>query len=191
VPYVALLRGVNVGGRNLLPMAGLRASIADRGIPEVTTYLASGNVICRVADEPGAGERVREVVTTAIAEDHGIDCSVLVRSGRTIGEVADAIPEPWRTDPAIKCDVLYLFPDIDRPDVLAELPMTKVDTALYTPGAVILSVPVALRTRSGLPRIVGTPLYPRVTIRNVRTATALGGLVQEGSLRSHPAGNGT
>ena len=43
--YVALLRGINVGGKTLIKMADLKAAIEDAGFSEVTTLIASGNVI--------------------------------------------------------------------------------------------------------------------------------------------------
>jgi uncharacterized protein (DUF1697 family) len=52
-PYVILLRGINVGGKNIIPMAELRNRLADDGFSDVTTYIASGNVVLR-SDLPAA-----------------------------------------------------------------------------------------------------------------------------------------
>ena len=45
--YVILLRGINVGGKNLVPMAGLRKCLEEQGFSNVSTYIASGNVILK------------------------------------------------------------------------------------------------------------------------------------------------
>ncbi|MFE6997460.1 DUF1697 domain-containing protein [Microbacterium sp. NPDC057659] len=69
-----LLRAVNVGGRNRVPMAELRAVLADRlGLQNVTTYIASGNVFCDLPADPAA-------VRALIAEEFGVDTPVVQRS---------------------------------------------------------------------------------------------------------------
>ena len=178
VPYVALLRGINVGGRNKVPMADLRRGLEARGLAGVRTYIASGNVIAGAPDAAGSRERVADLVSATVAEDFGLECSVLVLPGRQVEQIAATIPADWDNDVTRKADVLYLFDDVDSPDTLAQLPLVPgIDAAHYTPGAIVWTVARDLRNRSGLPRIVGSGLYPRVTIRNVRTARTLADLV--------------
>jgi uncharacterized protein (DUF1697 family) len=175
---VALMRGINVGGRNKVPMAQLRSGLAARGLADVRTYIASGNVIARTSDGPDVRERVSTLVAATIAEDFGFDCSVLVLRGADVRRIADAIPPTWVNDDTAKSDVLYLFQDVDSPDVLDELPLVPdVDQARYTPGAVLWTVPRVLQSRSGMTSIIGTPLYRRLTVRNVRTARTLAAMV--------------
>ena len=54
---IALLRGVNVGGHNKLPMAHLREIAADAGFAEVRTYIQSGNLVASTVLEPDVGRR--------------------------------------------------------------------------------------------------------------------------------------
>src|SRR5687767_5259360 len=54
VHYLALLRGINVGGKNLVKMAELRAACEELGLDEVATYIQSGNVVFRAARQPRA-----------------------------------------------------------------------------------------------------------------------------------------
>lgn len=76
--WVALLRGVNVGGGNRLPMADLRASIESIGYLDVTTYVQSGNVVFRSGDdEAEIVDRLRRV----LADRHALDVPVVVRAG--------------------------------------------------------------------------------------------------------------
>ena len=172
------MRGINVGGRNKVPMAQLRDCLAARGLVDVRTYIASGNVVARASDGPDLRDRVSAVVTTAVAEDFGVDCSVLVLRGADVQRIAAEIPPTWVNDESAKSDVLYLFDDVDSPDVLDQLPLVPdVDEARYTPGAILWTVPRALQPRSGMTSIVGTPLYRRLTIRNVRTARTLAAMV--------------
>jgi len=178
VPFVALLRGINVGGRNKVPMADLRHRLADRGLVDVRTYIASGNVVALAPEGPDARERIAATVAATIAEDFGFECSVLVRPGAEVQRIAAAIPGEWVNDGTRKADVLYLFDDVDSADVLERLPLVPgVDTAHYTPGAVLWSVPRDQQPRSGMTTIIGTPLYRRLTIRNVNTARTLAQMV--------------
>ena len=172
--FVALLRGINVGGHNRVPMAELRAALQSRGFHRVRTYIASGNVILTAPDDPDARERIADEVAATIRDEFAVACSVLVRRSDQIVSIAAAIPESWADDPTLRADVIYLFDDVDSPEVLAGLPLRDgIDTAHYTPGAVLWSVPRDRLTRSGMTRIIGTPLYPRITVRNARTARTL------------------
>jgi uncharacterized protein (DUF1697 family) len=87
--WVALLRGVNVGGGNRLPMADFRASVESLGYTEVATYIQSGNVVFR-SDEPEATivERLRGVLD----DRHGLAVPVVVRSGDELVGVVDRHP---------------------------------------------------------------------------------------------------
>lgn len=77
VKQIVLLRGVNVGGRNKLPMPALRDALAAAGMEEVTTYLQSGNVVLASEAKPTAlaGE-----VEAAIADAFGLEVAVVVRT---------------------------------------------------------------------------------------------------------------
>lgn len=175
---VALLRGINVGGRHKVTMAELRAALTARGLTGVRTYIASGNVILDPPPGPDPVGHARAVVEEAIVAEFGFSCSVLVRTGGEIRRIAEAVPAEWLR-PELRADVLYLFDTADRPEVVEEVTLAPhVDTVSYVPGALLWCVPRDRLTRSRLPRIVGTPLYPLVTVRNARTALALADLAQ-------------
>ena len=76
--HVALLRGVNVGGKNLLPMAELSRLFVDQGCDDVRTYIQSGNVLFR-ADAPTRA-RLAESLPAAIRRRFGLDVPVILRS---------------------------------------------------------------------------------------------------------------
>lgn len=86
---VALLRAVNLGPRNRVPMAELREHLGALGYAEVRTLLASGNV---VLDAPAKG--LAEDLRTAISERFGVDTPVIVRSGRQIAKIVADNPFP-------------------------------------------------------------------------------------------------
>ena len=88
--YVALLRGINVGGKNKLPMVELAALFTEAGCSAVRTYIQSGNVVFGVA--PGQAERLPELIARRIAERFDIRVPVVLRSAEQIREVARGNP---------------------------------------------------------------------------------------------------
>ena len=170
--YVALLRGVNVGGKGIVSMAALAETFRRLGFGDVRTYLNSGNVIF---SSPGApAPKLTERIERAIAEDTGLPVSVLVLDDAAVRSIAAALPASWVTDATVRTDVLFLWPDVDEPGVLERLPRNpEVDEVRYTPGAVIWRIERANANRSRETRLVGTPLYKRMTIRNANTTRKL------------------
>ena len=87
--YVAFLRGVNVGGKNRLPMAELREALTARGFASVATMLQSGNVLFSSEDSEGeAAARVGD----AIEDAFGLRIGVVTRSAADLATVADRNP---------------------------------------------------------------------------------------------------
>ena len=87
--YVALLRAVNVGGRNSLPMAALRETLAASGLDDVSTVLQSGNVVFHSGK---AEATVAKLVRSTIADGFGLETHVLVRSGKELAAIAAKNP---------------------------------------------------------------------------------------------------
>ncbi|MES1255741.1 MAG: DUF1697 domain-containing protein [Acidobacteriota bacterium] len=90
VTYVALLRGINVGGSNLVPMKALKAVVAGLGHDDVATYIASGNVVftCARADEA----RVAANLEAAIQKAFGLRIAVVLRTHAELAAVAGSNP---------------------------------------------------------------------------------------------------
>jgi uncharacterized protein (DUF1697 family) len=86
---IALLRAVNVGGRNRVPMPELRAALAAAGLGHVSTVLQSGNV---VFDHAGSEGDAVAIVRATIAGAFGLDVEVVVRTGAELAAAAAANP---------------------------------------------------------------------------------------------------
>ena len=95
--YVALLRGVNVGGKNKLLMADLRDIFTGAGCAAVQTYIQSGNVVFEAAQD--LAERVPEIVTRAIRRRFGYETAVVVRSSEELRQVVASNPFDTSGDP--------------------------------------------------------------------------------------------
>lgn len=89
--HVSLLRGINVGGHNLVPMARLRAIYESLGCEDVTTYLQSGNVLFRRSRDPaGVGDEVE----AALRRELGLEVAVLGRTHTDLERIVAADPFP-------------------------------------------------------------------------------------------------
>lgn len=94
--HVALLRGINVGGNNKVPMKELRGLVSSLGYGEVETYIQSGNVVLSSDQDP---ESIRVAMEDAMARDLGVACPVVVVGRAELAEVVEALPFPREDDP--------------------------------------------------------------------------------------------
>ena len=90
VVNVALLRGINVGGKNRLPMKELAALFVDAGCEDVRTYIQSGNVVFRTG--PAGGEDIASVISASILSRFGYRIPVITRTAREFQEIVRANP---------------------------------------------------------------------------------------------------
>jgi uncharacterized protein (DUF1697 family) len=121
--HVALLRGINVGGRNKVPMADLREVVSSLGHTEVSTYIQSGNVLFSTAEEDTA--KLAAALESAIEERFGIWSSVVVLSRDELARVLAANPYPDEPNPRM-VHVVFLN---------AELPGSLLDQISAAEGA--------------------------------------------------------
>jgi uncharacterized protein (DUF1697 family) len=172
VIYVAFLRGVNVGGKGIVSMAAIKEALVALGLSDVRTYINSGNVIfsTRVADSQKLTARIEETF-----EQHtGMAIKVLVMDHKTLKKIVDAIPRTWVDDKTMRTYVLLLWKELDDLGILDRLPAkTGVDELKYTPGAVIWRVDRENVGKSHMNRIVGTPLYKKISMRSANTMRKL------------------
>jgi uncharacterized protein (DUF1697 family) len=172
VTYVALLRGINVGGRSIVDMRRLKQTFERLGFDGVRTYINSGNVVFSVPAARNA--ELMALVETAIAEDFGLSVPVLVLTAAQLAAIADSVPAEWVNDASMKCDVFFLWPEVDRPSVLDDVPhKPSIEDVRYVPGAFVRRIDRKSITRSPLTKIAGTDLYRRTTVRNINTVRKL------------------
>lgn len=170
--YVALLRGINVGGKNKIDMKMLKQTFEKVGMNDVVTYINSGNIIFSYEDVTKT--ELSHILEEAIYSDFQLQIKVLIRSIDEVREIISRIPDTWKNDKKTKSDVMFLWEEIDDESVLENLVIKPgFDTVKYTPGAILWTVAKKDVSKSGISRIVGTKFYKKVTIRNVNTAHKL------------------
>lgn len=176
--WLALLRGINVGGKNTVPMPELKATFEVAGMARVRTYINSGNVVFESGETDRAALTLR--LHDAIVDRFGLEVPVLVRSLPELRAALAPLPDAWANNDTMKCDVVFLADDLSAEEVLAALRVRpEIDDVLAVPGAVIWRVDRANATRSGLQKITASPLYRRVTVRNCNTARKLLALMED------------
>ena len=170
--YVALLRGINVGGRNLIAMPALRARFEAQGFTDVATYIQSGNVLF-TSSETGAVLVPR--IERDLSKAFGYTASVVLRSRRQLRAVVEGAPAGFGSRPDLyRYDVIFLKPPLRAAEALASVVANAgVDRVFAGPGALYFSRLIAEASRSYLNRLVSMPVYQRMTIRNWNTTTRL------------------
>ncbi|WML39702.1 DUF1697 domain-containing protein [Neobacillus sp. OS1-2] len=175
--YIALLRGINVGGNNKIDMKLLKQSVEKAGMCDVVTYINTGNII--FSYKGLSKYELACILEEAIHKDFGFQIKVVVRDIDDVKGIIKAIPDTWKNDKDMKSDVMFLWDEIDDESVLKNLIVTpEIDTVKYVPGAILWSVDKKNVTKSGVSKIVGSRIYKQVTVRNVNTTRKIYELMQ-------------
>lgn len=168
---VALLRGINVGGKNKVEMRRLRATFEVAGLASVSTYINSGNVLF---SDDRTDAQLTPWIERSIETEFGFPINVLLRDVEAMASTAEAIPATWRDDATMRCYVMFLWTNVDEPAVIDALTIKMgIDDVLYVPGAIIWRVDRADLTSSGMMRLTRDDLYRSMTIRNCNTVRKL------------------
>ncbi len=177
--YIALLRGINVGGKGIIKMSALKAGLeqADASMTNIATYIQTGNVIFE------SGVRSVTSVTTrvekALAQTFGEPVSVVVHTAAQFQEVVAGVPSSWPRGTHLRRYIAFL-----RRPMTAATAMNSVearaDVDVVTPGRGVLYMSTRLDAlgKSRLTRLVGTPIYQAMTIRTYSTCVKMLALVE-------------
>ena len=174
--HVALLRGINVGGKNLIKMSALKDTFEADGFENVRTYIQSGNVLFESPGKGGAALANR--IETMLESTFGIPLLVVVRSRSQMRAIVDRAPEGFRSQ-AYRHNVLFLREPLTAREAMKSVSTREgVDEAHVGPGVVYFSYLIARASQSHVSRIASMPFYKSTTIRNWNTTTKLLGLLE-------------
>ena len=170
--YVALLRGINVGGRNKVAMADLRTALEDGGYANVRTYIQSGNVVFESAK---ARRSLEDDIERLLEKRFGVPLVVVVRSRDQLRQVVDKAPDGFGTKPdTYYSDTIFLKAPLTAKQAMRVVKLREgVDQAWPGTGVIYFARLGAQRTKSKMSAIVGTPEYQQMTIRSWATTTKL------------------
>jgi uncharacterized protein (DUF1697 family) len=172
--YLVLLRGINVGGKNKLPMADLRAFLEGFGLEEVRTYIQSGNAIVQSSlSAAGIASKIEKELGGAFRLDSDL-IKVLVLSRTQLKAVIDDRPKGFGDEPdKYHSDAIFLMGLTPNEALTAFSPLDGVDTLWPGKGVIYSQRLSAKRTKSRLNRMMASPLYKSMTIRTWGTVTKL------------------
>lgn len=172
--YLVLIRGINVGGKNIVSMAVLREALEKLGFANVATYINSGNVILESDQRPA---EIKAQIEAVLPKSFKLDSElvkVLVLSRKQLQAVIDNKPKGFGEQlEKYHGDAIFLI-DIDPNEALAVFDPREGVDKIWPGDRVIYSQRLsAERTKSRLGKIVGTPAYQSMTIRSWKTTTKL------------------
>ncbi|HEX8226677.1 MAG TPA: DUF1697 domain-containing protein [Candidatus Saccharimonadales bacterium] len=172
--YIILLRGINVGGKNKVPMATLKACLEELGFAGVTTYIASGNVILQ-SDKTSA--EIEALIEEALPGHFELDSAlirILALPLPKLRAIVAGKPAGFGEQPELyHSDAIFLI-GITASDAMPVFnPREGVDKVWPGDGVIYSQRLSTERTKSRLGAIVGTPPYASMTIRSWNTVTKL------------------
>ncbi len=174
--YIALFRGINIGGHHLLPMKELTAILQEMGASEIKTYIQSGNVVFQSRERNVAS--LAGQLTAEIGKRHGFEPYVLIIEPQTLAKVIAGNPFPDALGDPDTLHVGFLAAAPHNPD-LAKLAGLKKDSERYHlgDGVFYMHLPEGAgrsKLAAGAERALGVPM----TGRNWKTVCRLVEMVQ-------------
>lgn len=173
--YIALLRGINVGGNNKVAMPELRRCFEEAGFTNVVTYINSGNVIFESTKR--SIPKIRNICEASIERQFGFHVICAIISSDALKKALDNAPTWWGSGEA-KHNALFAIAPKTAEEIVAEMGDTKPEYEMVAAHHPIIfwSAPLKTFHRTRYSKIVGTKLYHSITVRNNNTTKKLAAL---------------
>lgn len=177
--FVALLRGVNVGGKNMISMSSLKKSFETIGFKDVATYINSGNIIF-TAKEADA-RKLETKIERMLSKDYELESKVVVRSLSEMAKLVESLPPSWSGgDSSWRYNVIFLRHSIDSEKVLDELPAkSDIEQIVYRPGTLLWSAQVDELRKTIFHKLSTRKIFQDMTVRNLNTTKKLHELMKK------------
>jgi uncharacterized protein (DUF1697 family) len=170
--YVALLRGINVGGRTLVKMADLKDCVEEAGMENVSTFIASGNVLFESRERSAA--KLESKIERAIEKRFELPVKVVVLGAAAYARIVKAIPKKWIADSSIRANVAFVRRGTDAKKVVRELqPDPAIEQVKAIDGAILWATKRTALNRSVMRKLIGGAAYKELTVRNLNTTLRL------------------
>jgi len=175
--YCALLRGINVGGNNIIKMVDLKLAFENMGCSEVKTYIQSGNVVFS-SDEQSI-EKLTNLIEERLSTEFDYKSKIVLITKSFLNKVIEEKPEEIGAEPdKYKYDCLFVKPPLTTKEVFSALAIkVDVDAAWDKNGIIYFSRFGVKSSQSQLVKFVSSPMYKQVTIRNWKTTNKLASLM--------------
>lgn len=180
--YLALLRGINVGGNTLIRMPALKECFEALELQDVRTYIQSGNVI--FSSDESDKLKLAKTIEAAITRSFSHEVRVVVFSHDEWRLVVENAPKQWGSDESYRYNLLVLLPPATVEQAIEANGEVKptIEFAEAGQGVIYQGASIKDISKTTYSRIPGKPIYKQMTIRNYNTTTKLLKLMDEGVL---------
>lgn len=176
--FVALLRGVNVGGNNMISMSSLKESFEAVGFQNVVTYINSGNIVFKSKEDDA--RKLEKKIEQMMSRDYELDSKVVIRSLAEMEKLVKSLPSSWDGDSSRRYNVIFLRHTIDSEKILDELPAnTDIEEIVYRPGTLLWSAQVSEINHTNLAKLSSRKISRDMTVRNLNTTKKLRDLMKK------------
>jgi uncharacterized protein (DUF1697 family) len=176
--YLALLRGINVGGKAVIKMEDLKFCFESMGFTEVQTFIQSGNVLFSSEERDAA--KLTNNIEKVLSKRFGYTSRVLIKTHLQLKKIVSEAPLGFGKEPeSFRYDVLFIMLPL-TPDAAMKNVSVKegVDSAFKGSSALYFSRLIKRAGQSRLTRIIAHPMYKNITIRNWNTTAKLLALME-------------
>ena len=179
IKYLALLRGINVGGNNIIKMADLKACLEKLGLTEVTTFIQSGNVVFGSTEK--SQSTLTEKIEKALAKQFNYKAQVMLVSHAQLKSIVKGIPKGFgKTPDKFRYNVIFLKQPLSAQTVAKTIALKEgVDQAYPGKGVLYFVQLISKASQSKLAKVISTPFYKNITIRNWNTTSKLLALMEK------------
>jgi uncharacterized protein (DUF1697 family) len=173
IQYLALLRGINVGGKNTIKMADLKACFEEMGFSDVTTYIQSGNVVFASAEKDNA--KLTDKIEKALSKRFNYTSRLVLVPHPEMKKIVAGAPKGFGDEPdKYRYDVIFLKEPLTPAKAMEQVSVREgVDQAYEGKYVLYFSRLISRASQSYLTKIIGLPMYQNMTIRNWNTTTKL------------------
>lgn len=177
--YLALLRGINVGGNNIIKMVALKACFEKMGFSNIATYIQSGNVIFAVSAESEIS--LEEAIEQALSTQFKYKSCVVLIPFDILKQIVNQAPKDFGKSPdKYRYDVIFLKKPLTVKKLLKVIETKEsVDNVFVGSNVLYFSRLISKATQSRLSRLIQKPEYKYVTIRNWNTTMKLLALMEK------------
>ena len=171
--YLALLRGINVGGKNIIKMVDLKTSFEAMDFSNVVTYIQSGNVLFQSEEKDKAALTAR--IEKGLSKRFDFEAKVVAISQKELAAIIRDAPDGFGKDgKKFRYDVIFLKEPLTSKEAMKSVSVREgVDTAHAGKQVLYFSRLISRASQSYLTKIIGMPVYQNMTIRNWNTTTKL------------------
>lgn len=171
--YLALLRGINVGGNNVIAMDSLRQCFEDLGCNNVRTYIQSGNILFRSTDT--SVKELTKTIESGLSARFSYEAQAVILPHKKFKSAIQSAPDNWGNDGQQKHNAMFTCIGMTPKKALSQLtaPKTDIETVTTGPGVIFWSASKKHLTKTTLMKLAASPVYKRMTVRNHNTTFRL------------------